>query len=178
MSTKDIPSFSGYTPAESIISFLEDLELYVAARGLNGPARKNLLIACLRGPAKNAFTQAETDGVTRGGFDPGADPVAYVNNAKVWLMKTYHTEDIRQGLKDQIATIFQGENESPAMFYNKIRHLIDLAGIPDNAKENTAENAFLNGINRELFMAIRLSPVTLDLAAKVNFANRYWTARH
>ena len=64
------------------------------------------------------------------------------------------------------------------MFYNKIRHLIELSGIAENAQESTAENAFLNGIHRELLMAIKSSPVILDLQAKVNFANRYWTARN
>ena len=40
------------------------------------------------------------------------------------------------------------------------------------------ESIFMKGINVEMAIAIKSAPVTLDLAGKVSYAQRMWTARN
>src|SRR5439155_2043709 len=75
-------------------------------------------------------------------------------------------------------TLYQEINESSQVFYTKIRHLIDLAGYVDTVKDQVAETAFMNGLAKELAIAVRSSPVALNLAQKVDYAHRYWTTRN
>src|SRR4051794_27529826 len=85
---------------------------------------------------------------------------------------------MRQGLKDQILASYQGLSESLQAFYTMIRYLIDLAGYDENVKDQVAETAFMNGLQKEITLVIRSSPVNLNLAQKVDYAHRYWTARY
>ena len=85
---------------------------------------------------------------------------------------------MRQGLKDQLLGTYQGINESPLAFYTTIRHLIDLAGYPDAIKDHCAETAFMNGLHKEIAIQVRSAPTALTLVEKVDFAHRYWDARH
>ena len=74
--------------------------------------------------------------------------------------------------------MYQEINKSHQVFYTKIRHLIDLVGYADAVKDQVAETAFINGLAKELAIAVRSSPVALNLAQKVDYAHRYWTTRN
>ena len=57
MVDRNLPTFSGYTANESIMTFFEDFELYAATKILNPAQKIALLEAALRGPAKAKYTQ-------------------------------------------------------------------------------------------------------------------------
>ena len=57
----NLPTFSKYTIKESIITFFEDLELFVASKVLGAQQRLNLLEAVLRGPARAATISQSTE---------------------------------------------------------------------------------------------------------------------
>ena len=175
MSLRDIPTFSGYTANESIILFFEDFELYAAAKGLDAAAKLALLTASLRGPARTRYDTATRSG---GAAAAGADDAARYTTRKTWLMEQFHTADMKQGLRDQLTTACQRIDESPMSFYTRIRHMIDVAGYDAAVKDQVAETTFMKGVHQELSLAIRSSPTTLDLTQKVDYAHRYWTARH
>ena len=59
-----------------------------------------------------------------------------------------------------------------------IRERKYLAGYDNAVKDQVAETAFMNGIHQEIALQIRSSPLALNLAGKVDYAHRYWTARH
>ena len=92
-----VPTFSGYTASESVISFINDLNLYTAARSMT-PAQKGVLIqAALRGPAKVRFDAA----IVATTIGPPVD-AASITATIAWLRTAYHTADIQQQLKDQL----------------------------------------------------------------------------
>ena len=45
-------------------------------------------------------------------------------------------------------------------------------------QDQVAETTFMNGLHKEIAMAIRSSPTVLDLQQKVDYAHRYWIARN
>src|SRR5437588_5876384 len=60
----------------------------------------------------------------------------------------------------------------------KIRHLINLVGYANTIKDQVAETAFMNELTKELAIAVRSSPVALNLAQKVDYTHQYWTTRN
>src|SRR5690348_8219785 len=114
------PIFDGYSDNDSVITFIDDFEQYVAARTLAPAAQLALIRASLRGPAKEAFA----------GFahTAAADQHdARVEEVKEWMRVTYHTDEVKQGLKDQLENLYQEPSETPRTFYNRIRYLISIA---------------------------------------------------
>ena len=57
-------------------------------------------------------------------------------------------------------------------------HLIPLAGYADAVLDQVAETVFMNGVHKEIALAIRSSPTALNLQHKVDYAHRYRVARH
>src|SRR5665213_316562 len=97
-----VPTFSGYTASESMISFINNLNLYAAAQSMT-PAQKGVLIqAALRGPAKVRFDAAIVATTIRPPID-----AASITATITWLRTAYHTADIQQQLKDQLLVIVQ-----------------------------------------------------------------------
>lgn len=184
MSGQDFLTFTGYTTAESIIAFLEAFEGMVAIKGFDAVRQRLVLVAALRGPAKAAFQAAVNTGAAAGirPINAAGPPVitaeTHLEDCKAWLRNQYHTKDMCQGIKSQISTIYQGMNESPQAFYTKIRHLIDLANYADAVKDQVAETAFVNGLQRELADLVQTAPMVLTLTQKVDYAHRYWTRRN
>ena len=179
--TERPPSFTGYVPAESVIKFIEDLEIYNAIRQFTNIAKLNVLGVVLRGPAKIAYDAALVPGVPGGivagaGADAQAIAGGTYNNAIAYLRATYHTADIQQSLRDQLTTMYQGMNESPLTFYTKIRHAVGLAGYAAALIDQVVEQAFMNGLHKELALQVRSSPMVLTLLQKVDYAQRYWAA--
>src|SRR5207249_1038661 len=165
------PTYHGYTTGESIISFLEDFDLYAATKEYDDARQRIVLEAALKGPARALFRQRIADGT----IAVGANAAAHLTNCRLWLRQQFYTEDICQGLKDQLLGLYQGLNESPQAFYTKIQHLINLAQYADAVKDQVAKTAFMNGLHQELVIQIRSIPMVLNLAQKVEYANRYWT---
>ena len=110
------PTFTGYTASESIIAFLEEFDLFAATKNLSAERQRAVLEAALRGPAKALFQQRIADGI----IATGAGHPEHLANCKAWLRAQYHTEDMRQGLKDQLSETYQSINESPLAFYTTI----------------------------------------------------------
>src|SRR5207249_7557003 len=156
-------TFMGYTTSESIIQFLEEFEHFATIKAFDAMRQLLVLEGSLRGPAKALYQAKRADGTIIVGANDGATLV----NCMAWLRQQYHTEDMRQGLRDQITALYQEINESSQAFYMKIRHLIDLAGYADAVKDQVAEIAFMNGLAKDLAIAVRSSPVALNLAQKV-----------
>ena len=169
-----VPTFTGYAANESIIIFLDDFELYAATKGFDDWRQRLVLEASLRGPAKNQFQNKIADGT----ITLGANTAEHLNNCKTWLRQEYHTEDIKQGIKDQLSATYQQMNESPREYYQRIRYLIDMAGIGDALKDYTAEQQLMNGLHKELSLQLRSAERTLNLQEKVDYAHRYWSARN
>ena len=61
---------------------------------------------------------------------------------------------MRQGLQDQIITLYQEINESSQAFYITIKHLIDLTGYTDTIKDQVVKIAFLNRLAKELAITV------------------------
>ena len=101
------PQFTGYTTAESVLTFIEDFEQYAASRTLTVTQQNILLPTCLKGPAKTNFITATI---------AGADNVL-LTNCKTWLRTNYYMEDIKQAMKDQLDSLCQGISEDPNTFY-------------------------------------------------------------
>ena len=59
-----------------------------------------------------------------------------------------------------------------------IRDIIELAGYSEIVQDQVAETSFMQGLHPELALAIRSSPMILNLEQKVDYAHRYWIARH
>ena len=74
--------------------------------------------------------------------------------------------------------MYQEMEEEPLTFYTRIQHLITLAGYADAVLDQVAETVFMNGVHKEIVLAIRSSPVALNLQQKVDYAHRYWVTRH
>ena len=68
------------------------------------------------------------------------------------------------------------EMEDPLTFYTRIRYLIPLAGYADAVRDQVAETVFMNGVHKEIALAIRFSPTAPSLQQKVDSAHRYWVA--
>jgi len=168
-----VPTFSGYTASESIITFINELELYSAARTMNAAQTGALLRAALRGPAKTRLEAAIVAAVIAAPTDAATNIAAIA-----WLRGQYHTVDIQQQLKDQLLTTVQEMNQSPRAYYTKIRDMIEIAGYVAAVQDQVAESTFLQGLMPELALAIRSTPTTLTLEQKVDYAHRYWLVRN
>ena len=171
-----IPTFSGITSSESVVTFLENFDLYCASKSLNAASRAGLITAAIIGPAKTAALAVSGDG---GGHAINThDDATTLTTTRAWLLGNYHTEDIQQGYKDQLNSIFQGTKESPNAFYTRVRHLVDLAGYAVAVKDQVAENAWISGLHSEIRVMIRATPIALTLAQKVGYGQHYWTAHN
>ena len=133
-----VPTFSGYTASESIITFINELELYSAARTMNAAQTGALLRAALRGPAKTRLEAAIVAAVIAAPTDAATNIAAIA-----WLRGQYHTVDIQQQLKDQLLTTVQEMNQSPRAYYTKIRDMIEIAGYVAAVQDQVAESTFL-----------------------------------
>ena len=174
------PTFTGYVPAESVVKFLEDFDIYCAIKLFTNVQRLSILGAVLRGPAKAEYQAKTNDGTIAAGTDGNAETAAgqTLANAIAWLRATYHTADIQQNMKDQLMTTYQGINKSPLTFHTRILHMVGLAGYTDAIKEQVIEQTFMNGIHKELAIQVQSSPITLTHTQKVDYAQRYWAARN
>ena len=160
-----LPYFSGYTASESVISFINDFQLYSAARLLTEVQKGTLLRAAVRGPARTRLEAAIVLGVGGGGIAAPVD--AATNTAAItWLRTTYHTADIQQQLKDQLLSTVQEPNQSPRAYYTKIRDMIEVAGYIDAVQDQVAESTFLQGLTPELALVIRSITNGLDIGTK------------
>ena len=99
------PTYHRYMTEESIISFLEDFDLYAITKEYDDARQRIVLEAVLKGPVRALFRQRIADGT----IAAGANAAAHLTNCRLWLRQQYHTEDICQGL-----------NKSPQAFYIKI----------------------------------------------------------
>src|ERR1700748_2488147 len=95
-----------------------------------------------------------------------------------WLKAIYHNDTIQQMYKDQLISIFQGITESPNAFYTRIRHLVELAGYADGVRDQVLESALVNSLNQKIALIVRAPPMSMTLIHKIDYAHRYWTARH
>ena len=132
-----------------MITFLEQMDLYLASKNMIDDPRRNLIRAALIGPAKTAYRAAVAAGTIR--TDNHVNEYADV---RTWLLATYHTNDIKQGYKDQLSISHQTMDESPMTFYTRICNLIDLARYADTVKDQVAESAFMNRIFQEIKLEI------------------------
>ena len=89
------PTFSGYTPAESVNRFIDDIQLYIAARGLNAAQHGGIIVAALRGPAKTQFNAAIAAGAANGGLAAPPTNAASIALCYIWLRTRYHTVEIQ-----------------------------------------------------------------------------------
>ena len=78
------PKFYGY-PSESIITFLEDFELFATIKGHDAARQRLILEVALYGPAKTAFRAAITAGTIAvgAGADAGAVAVNHLALCKI-----------------------------------------------------------------------------------------------
>ena len=67
-----------------------------------------ILRAYLRGNVKTKFARHTLT---------GDNAAAQVQNLKDWLKTKYHTEEVKQGIKDQLDNLAQQLNETPQGFY-------------------------------------------------------------
>src|SRR6201993_2161314 len=95
-----IPTFSRITSSESVVTFLENFELYAASKNLNEGARASLLMAAIIRPAKTAALAVAGDGA--GHRINTHDAATTLVTAQVWLHAEYQIDDIKQGYKDQL----------------------------------------------------------------------------
>ena len=130
-----------------MITFINNLELYAAARTLNATNKGALILAAIRGPAKTYLNAAIVGGL--------AAPVDAASNIGViaWLRATYHTVDIQQQLKDQLLSTVQEVN-LPREFYTRIRDIIEVAGYVDAVQDQVTETTFIQGLIPDLIMAV------------------------
>ena len=167
-----ITPFNGYTHLESVIQFIQKIQLYLSTKPDYTAAQQTVIIEnALMGAARARYLMAKPTLGARAGFPT-------VTEIYEWLRQTYHTADIRQSLKDQLLTLHQEEHESPVTFYTRVREMIDLAGYNDAVKDEIAENAFLSGIQPALTKMVRAAPLPLDLDQKVDYAHRLWVSDH
>ena len=164
-----IPTFSGITSSESVVTFLENFDLYCASKTLIKAARAGLITAAIIGPAKTAALAVTGAGLTIDTTNAGT----ILATTRAWLLAQYHTDDIKQGYKDQLNSLYQGMKESSNSFYMRIHHLVDLAGYAHTVKEQVAENAFINGLHLEIRVVVRATPTPLTPAQKVDYAHCY-----
>ena len=167
MGDRNALTFTGYTMSESIIAFLEEFEGIAAIKGFDAVRSRQVLEAALRGPAKVNFQAAVAAGIAAGirPINAAGNITAemHLQDCKDWLRRQYHTEDMCRGIKNQISTIYQRIGEDPQGFYTRIRHLIDLAGYAEAVKDQVAETAFVNGLQRELQDIVEVAPMVLTL---------------
>ena len=171
-------TFTGYTATESILQYLEEFEQYAAIKGFDTGRQRAVLEASLRGPAKAAFQEAVAQAISIRPTMGTVTEAMHLQDCKDWLRQKYHTEDMRQSLRDQLTGLYQGLHQSPADFYTKICHIMDLADYPAAAREIIAENTFVNGLHREISQVVKQSPIPLTLRQKVDYAQRYWTTEN
>src|SRR5437588_2937593 len=123
-----VPRFMGYVPTESIIDFLQKFELFAAMKSYTPQQQAAVLAAALQGPAKTAYL-AEIALGNAGNIDTTSAQTT-VTTTKDWLKTNYYTEEIQQGIRDQISSLAQGLNEDPVTFATRIQHHIELAKYP------------------------------------------------
>ena len=97
-----IPTFSGITSSESVVTFLENFDLYCASKTLIEAARAGLITAAIIGPAKTAALAVTGAGLTIDTTNPGT----ILASTRAWLLAQYHTDDIKQGYKDQLNSLY------------------------------------------------------------------------
>ena len=69
-------------------------------------------------------------------------------------------------------------NQLPREFYSRIHDIIEVARYADAVQDQVAETMFMQVLVPDLIMAVRSTPTALTLEQKVDYAHRYWTARH
>src|ERR1700681_4214258 len=93
-----IPTFSGITSSVSVVTFLENFDLYCASKSLNAASRAGLITDAIIGPAKTAALAVSGDGV--GYVINTHDDATTLTTTRAWLLGNCHTEDIQKGYKD------------------------------------------------------------------------------
>jgi hypothetical protein len=121
--------FNGYVPAESVIKYLQDFEYLAAIKLLTLPQQRALIAASLQGPARAAYEAAVAIGAAGGGIEGNTDDL-FVASAKNWLRRIYHTQEIQNGIRDQISNMYQESNEDPVTFHTRILHALSMAEYP------------------------------------------------
>src|SRR4051812_39840868 len=169
---RSVPTFSGYTTHELVINFIEEFYTFCEIKGFNDERKMRLLPTLLRGAARTAFEEGKANGEV-------PNPVSNTDGARLdviyeWLRSKYHTDNMKQSLKDQVTNSYQGMQESLMAFYTRIRHMIELAGYPNTVKDQVAETMFMGGVSREIATNIRTSPYPMNLDQKVDYAQQYW----
>ena len=166
-----VPIFMGYVPAESVIKFKRQFELYAATKLYTIAQQRNIIRVALQGPASTAYETALADRTI-----DVTDDGTVMTTTKAWLLATYHTPEIQQANRDQLSTICQGINEDPATFNTRILDQITLTGYVPAIAQQLAETTFINGLYPEIAMQIRSAPVVQTAAEKVAYVQRYWSA--
>src|SRR5205814_7734794 len=76
-----------------------------------------------------------------------------------------------------LISLIQKIDESPNDFYIKIRYLVNLAEYDDGVQEMVAEQIFMKGVHGEIAYTLRTTTTTLDITAKIAYAQRIWAAK-
>ena len=119
-----VPRFMGYVPTESIIDFLQKFELFTVMKSYI-PQQQAVLVIALQGPAKIAYLIEIALG-NIGNIDITSAQTTVII-MKDWLKTTYYTEEIQQGIRDQISSLVQGLNKDLITFATRIQYHMELA---------------------------------------------------
>jgi hypothetical protein len=178
------PTFSGRNPDKySVDQFIAEMDLYYALA--NPPILRKIIIfdAAIQQPAKRHFdAQNTTDAF-------GVRPAVAADNdndgvreayfqlqyqARIqWLQDRYNGPEQQRVVRSQLFQNFQGPNESPRAFFDRIEDQLVRAGLPAPQNDVTLEQIFIQGLHPEIALHVQILPFnTIDQILKA--AENYW----
>ena len=165
MAYQQLPSYYGYL-SESVYDFLEELDSYFVVSAIAAARWRIILGTQLKGPAKYLYKEATAvDGAitlqvlaARPVTDATTNPVTYgavpddeqYEIHKQWVIGTFHDDNAKRRIKEQLMNIRQGSHEQPRDFYNRIVHLVQIAGLTNENSHYMVELAFMSGLHRPI----------------------------
>ena len=129
MSFSNLPEFKGVEYGESIISFLEDYGHYVSSKTMNDIQKLAFLRSSLKSSAKIMHNAALANAEIA-----GADAPELLVSTRNWLMNTYHSDEAKQTIRDDLSELKMGPFETPSSLFTRIHFMVDSAGYDDAVK--------------------------------------------
>jgi hypothetical protein len=180
------PVFNGFDPMNQPISkFLQEFRRYVAIHNINQARWADILDTLIDEPARTAYEAAKGGNGIREDEDLGMMAVgplaaefrARYDARRTWLQNTYNGQEQQDRAKDILEEMYQGINETPEIFYNRIIAQVHRAGYAAAMMPVMARQFFMKGLHRDIYTKMMQQP-RLELTESVALANRIWQSAH
>ena len=182
------PQFDGRNiQSYNVDDFYDDMNFYWHLKNTPITQRTAFFDAAIQNPAKRPFiAKREADNFAvrdRADADNANDNarLAYhileINGRLVWLRAQYQNDAQRELIMTSLQSEMQSPQETPQEFFYRIEDGLHRANFPEEARDFTLKQMFLNGLQRDVSQHIRSLPIN-TLADLLLAANNYWVAHH